>query len=1344
MTIEGSFTRSGSRVPPHSREAEESVLGAVLLSIDAANEVMDRLAGDDFYVPAHQSIYEAMRRLYDANQAIDAVTLSEELRRAGELEKVGGVSYLTRLVDVVPVTSNVEHYAAIVEESGRRRDLIRAGGTVTSIAFDLDDEIHSVMDRAEQTVLGVAEKRASQSLLEIGPLFSDVLEQIELLEQQGSEITGLATGFRDLDKKLAGLQNANLVIIAARPAMGKCLAGGTLLTDAKTGERFTIRELVEDEDRHGVVHLHALDADTLKTIVVTPSDFLSQGRKETLRVTTRLGHQIEATSNHPFLTLHGWRTLDQMRIGDAVAVPRSVGAFGVDIVSDAEVAVLGYLIGDGTVKGTTPRFTTASERIRDDLARYVAALGAELRSKPGIEFSIVGAGRPSQVQVAAIANVSAATVNLVVNGRPGPSEATRDLVFAAADEVGYSSDRVFNCVREMLEKHGLWGCGAADKFVPDQVFRLGPQQVALFLNRLYATDGSAWVSGNYYRIEYSTISQRLAIDVQHLLLRFGIQAKLRRRKIAYGGVLREAFDVSFQDPASVERFARSIGIFSKEEQVERVRTMAAGRGVKQRATDRIPPAVWVDVLRAKGELAWRDISNWTGRSANHNWHVNRRGVSRRLLQELGQALSSARLNALATSDVTWDPIVAVEPAGLQDTYDLTIPLHHNFVANDIVVHNSALMLNIATNAASQGKPIALFSLEMSKEELVQRILSSVGRVDSMKLRSGQLGPLWQRVVDAASRMYKAPIFIDDSPVVTVTDIRAKCRRLKRKSGLSLVVVDYLQLMQGSNRENRQQEIAEISRNLKNLARELDVPVVGLSQLNRSLEAREDKRPRLSDLRESGCMPASTRLLRADTGAEVTLGELVLTQEQPLVWSVDDNWRLVPRRLLKTFPSGVKHAYRLRTAAGYEVEATANHRFLTVGGWTRLDELEAGSHVAVPRRERAPVDGVDRWDSDELVLLAHLLGDGSIGPTVRYATSDPANKEVVELAAKRRFGVSTNAQLQGRTWQMHLASPYRLTHGRHHPIRNWLEPMGLWGSRSHDKFVPAEIFGLSDDQVALFLHHLWATDGSITLTRNGRGPLVRIYYATTSRRLAEDVRRLLLRLDIRARIATARKTGYRDSYHVRISGRDELVRFLHLIGSHGSRGAVVPEAREILEHIKPNPNVDLVPWEVASQVKEAAAAASITHRQLAAALGEGYPGAHLLGTAQRPRRFSRGRLHRMGNIVGDQKLVDLATSDVFWDQIVEITPIGEVPTFDATVEDTHNFVANGIFAHNSLEQDADVVMFIYRHEYYHPEDQENKGLAEVIIAKHRAGSTGTVRMTFLPEFTRFADLGRDVT
>jgi len=167
---------------------------------------------------------------------------------------------------------------------------------------------------------------------------------------------------------------------------------------------------------------------------------------------------------------------------------------------------------------------------------------------------------------------------------------------------------------------------------------------------------------------------------------------------------------------------------------------------------------------------------------------------------------------------------------------------------------SALTLNIATNVALEGKPVAIFSLEMGKEEVATRMLCSTARIDSMKLRSGQLGEaVWPRLTDAAGKLYNAPVFVDDSPVVTVTDIRAKCRRLRRAHGLGLIVVDYIQLMQGSLRENRQQEIAEISRSLKNLARELEVPILAVSQLNRNLESREDKRPRLGDLRESGSL-----------------------------------------------------------------------------------------------------------------------------------------------------------------------------------------------------------------------------------------------------------------------------------------------------------------------------------------------------------------------------------------------------------------------------------------------------------------------------------------------------------
>ncbi|HSH61085.1 MAG TPA: replicative DNA helicase [Acidimicrobiales bacterium] len=595
---------------------------------------------------------------------------------------------------------------------------------------------------------------------------------------------------------------------------------------------------------------------------------------------------------------------------------------------------------------------------------------------------------------------------------------------------------------------------------------------------------------------------------------------------------------------------------------------------------------------------------------------------------------------------------------------------------------TALALGIAAHAAMDAQvPVLLFSLEMSHLEITQRLLCSEARVDAQRMRTGKLHESdWSKVAHAMGRLGEAPVFIDDNPNITVMDIRAKARRQKAREGLGLVIVDYLQLMSSRARvENRQLEVSEISRNLKILARELEVPVIALSQLSRNLETRSDKRPVLADLRESGCMPAATRLTRADTGEEVSLGELVLSQEQPLVWSLDDSWRLTPQRLTRTFPSGVRPVFRLRLRSGYGVDATANHPFRTVKGWTRLDQLEVGDFLAVPRRLPAPLEE-RRWDEDEIVLLAHLLGDGSVGPGVKYATSDPANKAAVEEAALRRFGIEVSGSKVKNTWQLRLPSPYRLTHGRHHPVRNWLEPLGLWGARAHDKFVPEEVFGIGEDQVRLFLRHLWATDGSITLTRNGRGNYVTIYYASTSHRLSNDVRRLLLRLGIRSRLSRGRKVGYRDGWNVGVEGSENLTRFLNLMGCHGQRGECVPEALRILADIGKNPNLD------------------------------------------------------------DGELTDLATSDVFWDEIVEVVALGPMPTFDATVEGTHNFIADGVIAHNSIEQDADVVMFIYRDEVYNPESAD-RGTAEVLVAKHRNGPTGKTELAFLGQYTRFANIAR---
>lgn len=170
---------------------------------------------------------------------------------------------------------------------------------------------------------------------------------------------------------------------------------------------------------------------------------------------------------------------------------------------------------------------------------------------------------------------------------------------------------------------------------------------------------------------------------------------------------------------------------------------------------------------------------------------------------------------------------------------------------------TAFTLNIATYAALHGHTVAFFSLEMSKEQLVQRMLCSEGGIDSQRLRTGQLEDGdWDKLIATADRISKASIFIDDTAGINIMDLRSKARRLKAEHGLDLIVIDYLQLMQGrtkSNNDNRQQEISEISRSLKALARELDVPVVALSQLSRSVESRTVKKPMLSDLRESGSL-----------------------------------------------------------------------------------------------------------------------------------------------------------------------------------------------------------------------------------------------------------------------------------------------------------------------------------------------------------------------------------------------------------------------------------------------------------------------------------------------------------
>ncbi len=989
-----SNARPVSRIPPHNLQAEESVLGALLLSREAIGSVSEQgLRPDDFYKPGHQHIFDAVRALYSTGSPADTITVADELRRAGLLDQVGGVEALHALQNATPAISNAAHYARIVQDTAVLRRLIHVAGDIAEMAYGGPDDVTKAVDEAESKVFKVAEERVVDSTQLLSESIKGVMDRLEETFARGDIITGTATGYHDIDELLSGLQPSTLNIVGARPAMGKCVAWDTPMVDLETGEVVTARELVDRAASRQGVQVRAIDSNGRQRT----ADVLAcveDGKRPVFRVRTRSGRVVTITASHPLLTARGWRPLSDLEVGDDIAVPTALPIFGTDDLPDDELDLLAFLVGGGCTGHTTR--------------------------------------------------------------------------------------------------------------LPPAIFRLPRHRLTRFLDRLFATDGTSWVSrAGDARVGYASLSEGLARDVAHALLRLGVRSKVRARQVADRGERRQAFQVEIMDADTI---------------------------------DTVPAEVWDDVMKAKGDLSWAEINRRCRRPTSHNWHPYRGRLRRETLALLAEALDDDQLRWWASPDIGWDRITEIVDAGSTEVIDFVVPGLQNFVAADIYLHNTAFGLGMATHVAqTTGRPVLVFSLEMGHNELTQRILSSEAKVDSTKMRNGRLTESdWAKIGRAIGRL-EVPLFLDDNPRVTVMEIRAKARRLKARHGaLALIVIDYLQLMSsGGNPENRQLEVSEISRNLKILARELEVPIVALSQLSRNLETRGDKRPMLSDLRESGCLAADTRLVRADTDAEVTLGELCASgaTDVPL-WSLDERYRLVPARLVKAFPSGVKATFRVSLASGRSIDASANHPFLTIDGWRPVEALTVDDRLAAVR-------------------------------------SAPAH------------------------------------------------------------------------------------------------------------------------------------------------------------------GAVAPE-------VVASSVLDCIPATVWKHVREKSLpAADLTTCQLADRLDMPYHGFALYKSG-----VSRERMARLAAVTGDPWLHDLAMSDVQWDRIVDIAPLGERAVFDATIEGTHNFVANGLIAHNSLEQDADVVMFLYRDEVYNSESTD-KGAAEVIVAKHRSGPIGTKRLVFLGQYTRFDNAARGV-
>jgi replicative DNA helicase len=873
------------RVPPQSVEAEQAVLGGLMLAQDAFDRIADILTDDDFYRRDHQLIFRAIRELAERNRPYDAVTLGEWFESMGQAEQVAGGAYLVELATTTPSAANIVAYAEIVRDKAVLRQLIEVGTGIVNDGFQPEGrQTSEILDAAESSVLAIAEHSA-KGRMDYVSVHSALAEAFDVLQKRfesGGSVTGLPTGYTEFDEMTAGLQPTDLVILAARPSMGKCLSADSEIV-LDDGSVATIEEICKA--RHG--SLGTLD-ESLRLARAEPSDFVDDGIKPTFEVVTRLGRRVETTAPHPFLTLDGWKPLHQLGVGDYVAVPRRLPVFGNAGMRECEVKLLAYLIGDGGLTGNAPRFTNGNQVISDDFQAAVAEFGGvtarnvEMRSgfipswRVARDQGSIGARRKVFAEqldarlakgragaVATALGVSPATVTHWRHGQTAPDAAMFarlcSVLEVVPDDLGGRIEdarrNLPNAMTSWLSAIGLMGRDAHAKHVPAAVFRLPREQLALFLNRLFATDGWATVlASGQPQIGYASVSEPLARQVQHLLLRFSILAKLRQRWVKYRGNRRCSWQLDITAQDSLRSFVEDIGIHGKQPAVDVVAAALDSR-TPHGNVDHVPVAAWKLVEAAKGDMSWAELARRSGYHDSSS-HVGKRALSRTRLARIAMVLDAPRLAALASSDVVWDRIESITFAGEKQVYDLTVPDTHNFIANDICVHNTTLALNMAEYAAMKSKqPVAIFSMEMSASQLALRLISSVGRINATRLRTGQLEDEdWSRVTGAIRQLREARIFIDDEPALSPEKLRAKARRIKKEHGLGLIVIDYLQLMAvPGNQENRATEISEISRSLKGLAKELNVPVVALSQLNRSLETRTDKRPMMADLRESGAI-----------------------------------------------------------------------------------------------------------------------------------------------------------------------------------------------------------------------------------------------------------------------------------------------------------------------------------------------------------------------------------------------------------------------------------------------------------------------------------------------------------
>ncbi len=723
------ISESLGKLPPQAPDLEESILGALMLEKNALTAVIEFLRPEHFYSEQHKEIYSAITDLFKASEPVDMRTVVAQLRKNAKLEIVGGAYYIAELTSKVSSSANIEYHARIIIEMAIKRDLIQIASQVHQDAYEDTTDVFELLDKTEQNIFKISDSNLRKNYDTMKSLMFQATKEIQEKRNHKDGLTGIPSGFSRLDRVTSGWQKSELIIIAARPGMGKCLGRGTkvLMFD---GSLKKVEDISEGELLMG-------DDSTPRKVLT-----LARGRENMYWVHQNHGISYRVNESH-ILSLKRSRREGGHEHGEVLNIEvrdylsksekfkSNYKGYKVPVeFNESELTLepyfLGLWLGDG--HSYSSRITNTDKEVINYLKSYAEELELEL-----VEYQQEGR--------------------------------TNNYGITKGYQGGQKSFSIQACLRELnlLE----------NKHIPQNFLINSSDNRLKLLAGLIDSDGN--YDNEYHVFEITQKREELARQIKFLCDSLGFKTSIRTKKATIS-------DGDFE----------------------------------------------VDVFRVRISGDLNKIPT----------RIERKKARER------------------RSDIDWRHTgIQLEFDKVDDYFGFEIDGNRLFLLEDMTVtHNTAFVVTALRNAAVDFNfPVAIFSLEMASLQLVNRLISAEAELDSEKIKKGNLVDFeWQQMVHKTNRLASAPIFIDDTAALSILELRAKCRRLKAEHNIQLIVIDYLQLMKGEMGGNREQEIASISRALKGIAKELNVPVIALSQLSRGVETRGgDKRPQLSDLRESG-------------------------------------------------------------------------------------------------------------------------------------------------------------------------------------------------------------------------------------------------------------------------------------------------------------------------------------------------------------------------------------------------------------------------------------------------------------------------------------------------------------